>query len=221
MSVVPVAAAATLRINEVFFSVQGESSRVGLPTVFVRLTGCPLRCRWCDTEYAFHEGRSRELADILAEVRSHPARHVCITGGEPLAQPAVRTLMTLLADAGCAVSIETSGAQDISGIDPRVQVVMDLKCPDSQECSRNLWSNLAHLRTRDEVKFVLASRGDYEWMREVLARERLPARCGVLASPVWGELDPAMLAGWILEDGLDVRLQVQLHKVLWQDARGK
>jgi 7-carboxy-7-deazaguanine synthase len=221
MPAVLAAPAATLRINEVFFSVQGESSRVGLPTVFVRLTGCPLRCRWCDTEYAFHEGRSRDLADIVAEVRSYPARHVCVTGGEPLAQPAVRALMTLLADAGYAVSIETSGAQDIAGIDSRVQVVMDLKCPDSRESGRNLWSNLAHLRTQDEVKFVLASRGDYEWMREVLAREGLPARCGVLASPVWGELDPATLADWILGDGLDVRLQVQLHKVLWQDVRGK
>lgn len=221
MPAVPQVAGAALRVNEIFRSVQGESSRVGLPTVFVRLTGCPLRCRWCDTEYAFHEGRSRELGDILAEVCSHRVRYVCVTGGEPLAQPSVRALMTALADAGHAVSLETSGAMDIASLDPRVQVVMDLKCPGSLESDRNLWSNLVHLRAQDEVKFVLASRVDYEWMREVLAREGLSGRCGVLASPVWGELDAAELAAWILEDGLEVRLQVQLHKVLWQDARGR
>lgn len=211
----------TLRVNEIFRSVQGESSRVGLPTVFVRLTGCPLRCRWCDSEHAFHEGRSRELPDIIDEVVGHRVRHVCITGGEPLAQPAVRDLMTLLANAGHALSLETSGALHIAGLDPRVQVVMDLKCPDSQESGRNLWSNLGHLRAQDEVKFVLASRADYDWMCRVLVREGLPRRCGVLVSPVWGELDAAELAQWVLEDGLEVRLQVQLHKVLWQDARGR
>ena len=219
--VVAVPPAAALRVNEIFLSIQGESSRVGLPTVFVRLTGCPLRCRWCDTEYAFHEGQTRPLADIMAEVRSHAARHVCVTGGEPLAQPAVHQLMAGLADAGLAVSLETSGALDTGGVDPRVRVVMDLKCPDSGEADRNRWANLAHLRPGDEVKFVLASRADYEWMREVLAREGLTARCAVLASPVWGELDPAELASWVLADGLDVRLQVQLHKILWQDARGR
>lgn len=215
------APAGTLRVNEVFFSIQGESTRVGLPTVFVRLTGCPLRCRWCDTEYAFHEGASRSLEDLLAEVRRHPARHVCVTGGEPLAQPAVHGLMTALADAGLEMSLETSGALDTSAVDPRVRVVMDLKCPDSGEVERNRWANLAHLRPHDEVKFVIASRGDYEWMRDVLQREGLAQRCTVLASPVWGEADPADLAAWVLADGLDVRLQVQLHKVLWQDARGR
>jgi 7-carboxy-7-deazaguanine synthase len=215
------APAGTLRVNEVFFSIQGESTRVGLPTVFVRLTGCPLRCRWCDTEYAFHEGASRSLEDLLAEVRRHPARHVCVTGGEPLAQPAVHGLMTALADAGLEISLETSGALDTSAVDPRVRVVMDLKCPDSGEVERNRWVNLAHLRPHDEVKFVIASRGDYEWMRDVLQREGLAQRCTVLASPVWGEADPADLAAWVLADGLDVRLQVQLHKVLWQDARGR
>lgn len=215
------APAGTLRVNEVFFSIQGESTRVGLPTVFVRLTGCPLRCRWCDTEYAFHEGASRSLEDLLAEVRRHPARHVCVTGGEPLAQPAVHGLMTALADAGFEMSLETSGALDTSAVDPRVRVVMDLKCPDSGEVERNRWANLAHLRPHDEVKFVIASRGDYEWMRDVLQREGLAQRCTVLASPVWGEADPADLAAWVLADGLDVRLQVQLHKVLWQDARGR
>jgi 7-carboxy-7-deazaguanine synthase len=215
------APAGTLRVNEVFFSIQGESTRVGLPTVFVRLTGCPLRCRWCDTEYAFHEGASRSLEDLLAEVRRHPARHVCVTGGEPLAQPAVHGLMTALADAGLEISLETSGALDTSAVDPRVRVVMDLKCPDSGEVERNRWANLAHLRPHDEVKFVIASRGDYEWMRDVLQREGLAQRCTVLASPVWGEADPADLAAWVLADGLDVRLQVQLHKVLWQDARGR
>jgi len=216
-----VAPAAALRINEIFFSVQGESSRVGLPTVFVRLTGCPLRCRWCDTEYAFHEGASRSFEDIVLEVRRHPARHVCVTGGEPLAQPAVHGLMSALADAGLEVSLETSGALDTSAVDPRVRVVMDLKCPDSGEVERNRWANIAHLKPHDEVKFVIASRADYEWMRDVLAREGLTRRCAVLGSPVWGELDPAELAGWVLADGLDVRLQVQLHKVLWQDARGR
>jgi len=213
--------AGALRINEIFFSIQGESSRVGLPTVFVRLTGCPLRCRWCDTEYAFHEGASRSLEDLLAEVRRHPARHVCVTGGEPLAQPAVHGLMTALADAGLEISLETSGALDTSAVDPRVRVVMDLKCPDSGEVERNRWANLAHLRPHDEVKFVIASRADYEWTRDVLQREGLARRCTVLASPVWGEIDPAELAGWILADGLDVRLQLQMHKVLWQDARGR
>ena len=216
-----VAPAAALRINEIFFSVQGESSRVGLPTVFVRLTGCPLRCRWCDTEYAFHEGASRSLEEIVLEVRRHPARHVCVTGGEPLAQTAVHGLMSALADAGLEVSLETSGALDTSAVDPRVRVVMDLKCPDSGEVERNRWANIAHLKPHDEVKFVIASRADYEWMRDVLAREGLTRRCAVLGSPVWGELDPAELAGWVLADGLDVRLQVQLHKVLWQDARGR
>jgi 7-carboxy-7-deazaguanine synthase len=212
---------AALRINEIFFSIQGESSRVGLPTVFVRLTGCPLRCRWCDTEYAFHEGATRSLQDIVAEVCSHGARHVCVTGGEPLAQPAVHRLMTTLLDAGLEVSLETSGALDTAGVDPRVRVVMDLKCPDSGEVERNRWANLAHLRLHDEIKFVLASRADYEWMRDVVHREDLTRRCGVLASPVWGELDPARLAEWVVADRLDVRLQVQLHKVLWQDARGR
>ncbi len=221
MSGVSAPPAVTLRINEVFFSIQGESSRAGLPTVFVRLTGCPLRCRWCDTEYAFHEGRSRDIDDLLAEVKRHPARNVCITGGEPLAQPAVHALMAALADAGYTVSLETSGALDTGAVDPRVRVVMDLKCPDSGEVERNHWANLAHLRPHDEVKFVLASRADYDWMREVVLRERLASRCGVLASPVWGELDPAELAAWVLADGLDLRLQLQLHKVLWQDARGR
>lgn len=210
-----------LRVNEVFLSVQGESSRVGLPTVFVRLTGCPLRCRWCDTEYAFHEGANRSVADLVDDVRRHGARHVCVTGGEPLAQPDVHALMRALLDAGHEVSLETSGALDTAPVDPRVRVVMDLKCPDSGEVGRNRWANLAHLRAHDELKFVLASRADYDWMREVLQREGLTQRCGVLASPVWGELDPARLAEWILADQLDVRLQVQLHKVLWQDARGR
>ena len=221
MAGVLVASGGTLRVNEIFFSIQGESTRVGLPTVFVRLTGCPLRCRWCDTEYAFHEGASRSLDDILAEVCRHPARHVCVTGGEPLAQPAVHGLMTALADTGLEVSLETSGALDTGAVDPRVRVVMDLKCPDSGEVERNRWANLMHLKPHDEVKFVIASRSDYEWMRDVLQREGLVRRCTVLASPVWGELDPAELAGWVLADGLDVRLQVQMHKVLWRDARGR
>lgn len=212
---------ASLRINEIFFSLQGETSRTGLPTVFVRLTGCPLRCRWCDTAYAFHEGQTRNLTDILTEVRRYPSRRVCVTGGEPLAQPDVHALMAALIDSGYTVSLETSGALDTDRVDPRVHVVLDLKCPDSGEQSRNHWVNLTRLRPHDEVKFVLASRRDYEWMRTVVADEALPARCGVLVSPVWGELDPADLADWVLQDGLDVRLQLQLHKVLWRDARGR
>lgn len=211
----------TLRINEIFFSLQGESSRVGLPTVFVRLTGCPLRCRWCDTAYAFHEGVSTPLSAILRAVAQHPARHVCVTGGEPLAQPGVLQLMQALLANDYEVSLETSGAIDTVAVDPRVHVVLDLKCPGSGEDSRNLWSNLQHLRPHDEVKFVLADHDDYLWMRDVVTRERLAERCGVLVSPVWGELEPGQLADWVLADGLPVRLQVQLHKLLWHDARGR
>lgn len=211
----------TLRISEIFFSLQGEASRVGLPTVFVRLTGCPLRCTWCDTAYAFTGGRAMEIDEILAEVGRHPARQVCVTGGEPLAQKHCLELLTALCDRGYDVSLETSGALDISETDSRVSRIMDLKAPDSGESGRNRWENLACLTPRDEIKIVVASRGDYEWAREILTRHRLADLCPVLLSPAQGQLEPSDLADWILADGLPVRFQLQLHKVLWGNMRGK
>lgn len=211
----------TLRISEIFFSLQGEASRVGLPTVFVRLTGCPLRCTWCDTAYAFTGGQAMEIDAVLAEVGRHPTRHVCVTGGEPLAQKGCLELLTALCDRGYDVSLETSGALDIAAVDPRVSRIMDLKAPDSGESGRNRWENLACLTGKDEIKIVVASRGDYEWAREAIARERLAERCPVLLSPAHGSVEPAELAEWIVADGLAVRFQLQLHKVLWGNMRGK
>lgn len=210
-----------LRITEIFYSLQGEASRVGLPTVFVRLTGCPLRCTWCDTTYSFSGGEIMEITDILAVVGSHPAHQVCVTGGEPLAQKECLPLLTALCDAGYDVSLETSGAFDIAPVDPRVSCIMDLKAPDSGEAAKNLWANLAHLKPRDEIKIVIASREDYEWAREVVHAHGLDARCPVLFSPAQGSVEPAALAGWILEDGLPVRFQLQLHKLLWGNIQGK
>ncbi|MFV5212438.1 7-carboxy-7-deazaguanine synthase QueE [Azonexus caeni] len=210
-----------LRITEIFYSLQGEASRVGLPTVFVRLTGCPLRCTWCDTTYSFSGGEMMEIADILAVVAAHPAHQVCVTGGEPLAQKECLPLLTALCDAGYDVSLETSGAFDIAPVDPRVSCIMDLKAPDSGEAAKNLWANLAHLKPRDEIKIVIASREDYEWAREVVHAHGLDARCPVLLSPAQGSVEPAALAGWILEDGLPVRFQLQLHKLLWGNIQGK
>lgn len=210
-----------LRITEIFASLQGESTRVGLPTVFVRLTGCPLRCSWCDTAYAFSGGETRTLDDILAEVAGHGLRHVCVTGGEPLAQKGCLALLAALCDAGHDVSLETSGALDIAGVDPRVSRIVDLKAPGSGELARNRWENLALLNARDELKFVLADATDYDWARRQIAEHRLAERCTVLLSPVAGALDPADLAGWIVRDRLPVRFQLQLHKILWNDARGR
>lgn len=210
-----------LRISEIFFSLQGETSRAGLPTVFVRLTGCPLRCRWCDTAYAFSGGEMRGIEDILAEIARHPTRIVCVTGGEPLAQKACLPLLTALCDAGYDVSLETSGALDIGAVDPRVSRIVDLKAPGSGEAARNLISNLDLLTAHDELKIVLANRADYEWARDMLHSHRLDRRCQVLFSPVQGEVSPGDLADWILADGLPVRFQLQLHKLLWQDARGR
>ena len=223
MSVVETAPAAAvrLRITEIFASLQGESTRVGLPTVFVRLTGCPLRCSWCDTAYAFSGGETRTLDDLLAEVASHGLRHVCVTGGEPLAQKGCLALLAALCDAGHDVSLETSGALDIAGVDPRVSRIVDLKAPGSGELARNRWENLALLNARDELKFVLADATDYDWARRQIAEHRLAERCTVLLSPVAGALDPADLAGWIVRDRLPVRFQLQLHKILWNDARGR
>jgi 7-carboxy-7-deazaguanine synthase len=210
-----------LRLTEIFHSLQGEASRAGLPTVFVRLTGCPLRCVWCDTTYSFSGGEPASIESVLAEVGKYPARQVCVTGGEPLAQKECLPLLTALCDAGYDVSLETSGALDIAGIDPRVARIMDLKAPDSGECARNRWENLPLLTPRDEIKIVIASRGDYEWAREQLHERRLAECCPVLLSPAQGLVDPTALAEWILSDGLAVRFQMQLHKLLWGNAKGK
>ena len=210
-----------LRLTEIFFSLQGEASRAGLPTVFVRLTGCPLRCVWCDTTYSFTGGEPATVESVLAEVAKYPARQVCVTGGEPLAQKECLPLLSALCDASYDVSLETSGALDIAGINPRVARIMDLKAPDSGECVKNRWENLALLNSRDEIKIVIASRGDYEWARDLLRERKLDALCPVLLSPAQGLVDPTALADWILADGLNVRFQLQLHKLLWGNAKGK
>ncbi len=215
------AAAVRLRITEIFASVQGESSRVGLPTVFVRLTGCPLRCTWCDTAYAFTGGSTRTLDDILAEVTRHGLRHVCVTGGEPLAQKGCLALLGALCDAGYDVSLETSGALDIADVDARVSRIVDLKAPGSGEVDKNRYQNIPLLRASDEVKIVLADAADYDWARAQIATHALDQRCSVLLSPVAGALDPAELAEWVVRDRLPVRFQLQLHKILWNDARGR
>jgi len=213
-------AGSSLRVTEIFYSLQGESTRVGLPTVFVRLTGCPLRCVWCDTEYSFSGGRHSTLDEILAEVARHKARHVCVTGGEPLAQKACLELLRQLCDAGYSVSLETSGALDVSGVDPRVSRIMDLKAPGSGEVLRNHWENLACLNAHDEIKIVLADAADYAWARGQIEEHALSEKCTVLLSPVQGKLAPADLAEWILRDGLAVRMQVQMHRVIWGDRTG-
>lgn len=210
----------TLRITEIFHSIQGESTTIGLPTVFVRLTGCPLRCQYCDTAYAFSGGTVQTLDDILANIASFQCRHVCVTGGEPLAQPACIDLLRCLCDAGHSVSIETSGARDISQIDPRVMIVMDLKTPDSLECEKNLLTNLAHLKADDQIKFVICSRKDYEWACQIIKEFDLDKRVQLLFSPEWNGQNPTELANWIIEDRLAVRFQLQLHKILWNDTPG-
>jgi 7-carboxy-7-deazaguanine synthase len=209
-----------IRINEIFFSLQGESSRVGLPTVFVRLTGCPLRCGYCDTAYAFHEGKTREIDEVLADVATHGAKYVCVTGGEPLAQKTCLTLLTRLCDAGYSVSLETSGAIDVSPVDSRVSRIVDIKTPGSGEVAKNRWENLAHLNHRDEIKFVITSREDYEWSRDLLREKQLDKLCPVLFSPTFEVVTPETLAGWVLADALPVRMQVQLHKIIWGEKRG-
>ncbi|WP_419419282.1 7-carboxy-7-deazaguanine synthase QueE [Legionella sp. D16C41] len=209
-----------LRITEIFHSLQGESNTVGLPTVFVRLTGCPLRCQYCDTAYAFSGGQLLELEDILTKVASFQCTHVCVTGGEPLAQPDCYPLLKALCDKGFYVSLETSGARDISQVDERVIIVMDLKTPDSGECSKNLLTNLIHLKKTDQIKFVLCSQADYDWACNMLKEYQLAQKAQILFSPSWQELDATMLADWIIRDRLPVRFQLQLHKILWNDAPG-
>lgn len=211
----------SLRISEIFFSLQGETSRVGLPTVFVRLTGCPLRCTYCDTTYAFTGGQSMTLDAIMVEVARYAPRFVTVTGGEPLAQKNCLRLLRLLCDAGYEVSLETGGALDVSGVDARVVKVLDIKTPASGEVEKNLWSNLEHLNLHDEIKFVLCDEADYEWAKKVLQEHQLEQRCDVLFSPAQGQLSARDVAEWILRDHLPVRMQVQLHKLLWGNEVGR
>ena len=211
----------TLRITEIFHSLQGEARTVGLPTVFVRLTGCPLRCHYCDTAYAFSGGELMSAAEILARVAAYRPRHVCVTGGEPLAQPNCLPLLAALCDAGYQVSLETSGALDIAAVDARVSRVVDLKTPGSAEVARNRYENIALLTRNDQVKFVICSREDYDWAVSKLIEYRLDERAGeVLFSPSQGQLSPQLLADWIIADNLPVRFQLQLHKLLWNDEPG-
>ena len=210
-----------LRINEIFFSLQGESSRAGLPTVFIRLTGCPLRCGYCDTAYAFTGGQNMSVTAVLDKVADYKPRYVTVTGGEPLAQKACLPLLSTLCDAGYSVSLETSGALDVSHVDSRVSKVMDLKTPGSGEMEKNLWANFDYLTPHDELKFVLCDEKDYQWAAEVIELHDLSQKCPILFSPVHGELDPALLAAWILRDHLPVRLQIQVHKLLWGDGPGR
>ena len=210
-----------LKVTEIFHSLQGEADTVGVPTVFVRLTGCPLRCQYCDTAYAFYGGEWWEAEAILARVREYATRFVCVTGGEPLAQKSCVALLTMLCDAGLRVSLETSGAMPLASVDPRVVKVVDLKTPGSGEQQRNRYQELTHLTAHDQVKFVICDRGDYEWSRTKLRELALPDGCTVLFSPSHAQLPARDLADWILEDRLPVRFQIQLHKYLWGDVPGK
>lgn len=211
----------SLKISEIFYSLQGESNTVGLPTVFIRLTGCPLRCSYCDTAYAFTGGQKMTLEQILTEVEQYQTRHITVTGGEPLAQPACIDLLVQLVDNGYQVSLETSGALDVSQVDKRVVKVMDLKTPSSDEQEKNLYDNIRHLTDKDQIKFVIANDEDYRWSKSVIEQYQLANRCELLFSPSMGIQDPTELAEKILHDRLPVRFQLQLHKILWQDARGK
>ncbi len=211
----------SLRITEIFYSLQGESNTVGLPTVFIRLTGCPLRCSYCDTAYAFSGGVKQSLASIIEQVDQFKAKYITVTGGEPLAQPVCHDLMTMLLDKGYAVSLETSGAIDISSVDARAIKVMDLKTPSSMEMDKNIYQNIEYLSVQDQVKFVIADDVDYQWSKSIMQQYSLENRCQILFSPVMGKMNPTVLAESIIRDNLPVRFQIQLHKYLWDDAQGK
>jgi 7-carboxy-7-deazaguanine synthase len=217
----PLAAVDRVRITEIFLSLQGEAAQVGWPTVFVRLTGCPLRCRWCDSEYSFSGGESLGLDQVLKAVEGYRVRHVCVTGGEPLAQPGCLPLLRELCDRGLTVSLETSGALDLGSVDRRVNIVMDLKAPGSGEAARNRLENLGQLKPGDQIKFVLADRADFDWALALLGRHSMPTGIDVLFSPVYGELEPCLLADWIVQARAPVRFQLQLHKLLWGDVPGR
>ncbi len=213
--------AQTLRISEIFYSLQGEAKTVGLPTVFIRLTGCPLRCQYCDTSYAFSGGKIIAISDILEQVSSYQTRYITVTGGEPLAQPACLSLLEQLADKGYEVSLETSGALDVSKVDVRISKVMDLKTPASAEEARNLYTNIQYLTVKDQLKFVICNRDDYQWSKQKITEYQLDEKCELLFSPAMGQQEPTELAEWILQDQLPVRFQLQLHKILWGNEAGK
>ena len=210
-----------LRITEIFLSLQGESNTVGWPTVFIRLTGCPLRCSYCDTEYAFTGGESLTYEQILTRVSDFGVSHICVTGGEPLSQKGVHLLMQQLCDLKYQVSLETSGALDIAPVDSRVSIVMDIKTPSSAEMDKNLYSNIDLLKHDDQIKLIISDRADYDWSKKMIDEYRLPDRASVLLSPAFGQQEPRELAQWIIDDRLDVRFQLQLHKILWGDEKGK
>ena len=210
-----------LIINEIFYSIQGESSRIGLPTIFIRLTGCPLRCQYCDTEYAFYEGKKMRMSSILNKIKKYPTKYVTVTGGEPLAQKSCLKLLTKLCDFGYDVSLETSGAINVSNVDKRVKKVIDIKTPGSAEENKNKFVNLRHLTTRDEIKFVICNRSDYVWAKKNIIEKNMANICEIIFSPAHESIKPKDLANWILEDQLNVRMQIQLHKYLWGDQPGK
>lgn len=210
-----------LKVSEIFHSIQGESTFVGLPTVFIRLTGCPLRCSWCDTEYAFSGGRWMQIEGILEHVKTYGTPYICVTGGEPLAQKRCLKLLDQLVDNGYNVSLETSGALSIANVNNKVTTVMDLKAPGSNEEQRNMYENINYLDAKDQIKFVIKDRTDYHWTQEIIKRYNLIDKCEVLLSPVEGEINPADLCQWILDDKMLVRFQLQLHKILWNDAQGR
>jgi 7-carboxy-7-deazaguanine synthase len=210
-----------LRITEIFHSIQGESATIGWPTLFIRLTGCPLRCQYCDTSYAFKGGQKLSFEEILEKIRIYNCRRICITGGEPLAQANCYPLLTYLADHGYQLSLETSGAREVQSVDPRVTIVMDLKTPDSLEADKNIYSNIEYLKPFDQIKFVICSEKDYLWAKEIIHQYSIPKDVEILFSPSWGQIKAQQLAEWILKDELPVRFQLQLHKILWDDGPGR
>ena len=211
----------SLRISEIFFSIQGETSKMGLPTVFIRLTGCPLRCQYCDTSYAFYGGEVMLFEDIIRQVKKFNCKDICVTGGEPLAQSNSKKLLKQLVDLDFQVSLETGGAITLEGIDERVKIIMDIKTPDSSESTKNKWENIDLLKKSDELKFVICSREDYQWSKDIIEKYKINEICPILLSPCSGSLDPRELAEWILTDQLSIRFQMQIHKILWNNQPGK